>query len=94
MMSNAFALTDQMYFISDAFISGHFLPTRQTRRRKRLSSRLAVFAIKRSSIAIIADNSGSLFERTVALEYRVSNIYCVYSGLTNQKNSEQEIKNI
>ena len=65
--SNAFALTEQMYFI----IGYAFLPIV----KRRLSSRLAVFAIKSSSIAIIADDLDSLFERTAALEYRVSHIY-------------------
>ena len=68
--SNAFALTEQMYFI----IGYAFLPIVK-RRRKRPSSRLAVFTIKSSSIAIIADDLDNLFERTAALEYRVLHIY-------------------
>ena len=65
--SNAFALTEQMYFI----MSYAVLPNADVND----SSRLAVFAIKSSSIAIIADDLDSLFERTAALEYRVSHIY-------------------
>ena len=70
MTSNAFALTEQMYFvISYAFISCHFLLDVK-HRRKRL---FAFFAIKSGSTAMVAGNSDSLLQPKVALEYRVSN---------------------